>query len=176
MNNVIPTRCPCIGLIASMIVFTMATMNLPAQTPKAMLWRAFMEWNPGVGSLPEDDEIGMLADRRNPDPAWSAAIETCDRVFSAIGEGTIPIDDFYPALRVPLARFFETVLKGGRSELHPRYAVPNRDGNRVSVAVRVDDDETVGYGLIYLIRQDGNWYIEQFSLDLTVFSFQEHSQ
>jgi len=173
MNSI--TRYPHLGLIAFMIAFMVTAMNLSAQTPKAELWRAFMGWNPGLRSLPGDDVIGMLADRRNPDPAWAGAIETCDRVFNAIGEGIIPSDDFHPALRVPLTRFFETALKGGRSELHPRYAVPSRDGNRISVAVRVDDNETIGYGLIYLIRQDGNWYMEQFSLDLTAFNFHEQS-
>jgi hypothetical protein len=155
----------------SMILMLIITAAIPAaaQSPEVELWRSFTEWNPGRGVLPEDMTMGVLADRRNPDPGWSEALLVCDRVFAALGDGVLPADEFHPALKIPLTRSFEKVLTGGGRNLDVRYGLPVRTGNRIAVGIRADDGQAAGFGHVYLVLYAGTWYVEQWALDLTVY-------
>jgi hypothetical protein len=161
----------------TVILALMIIIGIPAaaQSPEAELWRSFTEWNPGRGVLPEDATMGVLADRRNPDPAWAAALSVCDRVFTALGDGVLPADEFHPALKIPLIRSFETVLAGGGRKLDIRYGLPVRAGSRIAVGVRADDGAAAGFGHVYLVWYEGTWYVEQWALDLTIYQATEKS-
>lgn len=140
-----------------------------AQTPVDDQWLSFMEWNPGEFRLPEDEDMGLLADRRSPDPSWSGALTICDLVISAINRGDVPANQMHPAVRVLLSLEFENALKDGGRELEPRYGLPIREGDRVTVPVRLSGGEATGTGFIYLSRWENLWYIDQWAVDLIPF-------
>jgi len=142
---------------------------IPGQNPGEEEWQEFIRFNPGRSRLPEDVEMGLLADRRNPDPLWASAIEVCDRAFASIGEGRIPLDELSPYVRVPLSLDFSRVLSRGGKDITPRYALPQRDGENLSIQVRLISGEIESTGYIYLARVDGEWFIDQWMLDLSIY-------
>jgi len=148
----------------------------PLQSPAEEQWLTFMEFNPGKPTLPEDEKMGLLADRRNPDPLWASALETCERAFESIRKGMVPVDELYSDVRVPLSLDFSRVLSEGGKKVSPRYALPRRDGKRISIELRLNGGETSGYGFIYLTRLDGEWFIDQWMLDLSVYPYVEKTE
>ncbi|MCK5736569.1 MAG: hypothetical protein KAH21_08830 [Spirochaetaceae bacterium] len=132
-----------------------------------------MEISPGRTRLPEELNMGLLADRRNPDPLWASALEVCDRAFASIREGTVPEEILYPDVRVPLSLAFSRVLFNGGKNIFPLYALPHRDGNRLEIQVRLSGGGMVSYGYIYLVRLDGVWFIDQWMLDLSGYPDEE---
>ncbi len=152
--------------------FNLLNAELPSRTPSEEQWQSFMEFNYGNPRLPEDETMGLLADRRNPDPLWSSALTVCDRAFSSIRNGRIP-GDLSSAIRLPLSLDFEAALSGGGKDVSPRYALPKREGERLSVRVRLTGGNLVNYGFIYLVLIDGAWFLEQWALDLSGFPFVE---
>ncbi len=128
-----------------------------------------MEWNRGEARLPEDESMGLLADRRRPDPLWASALDVCDRAFSSIRQGEVPEAQLHPAVHMPLSLGLAQALKGGGKDVYPRYALPHRENERVTVPIRLTGTELVGYGHIYLSRWEGEWFIDQWALDLSEF-------
>lgn len=128
-----------------------------------------MEWNPGAPRLPEDESLGLLADRRNPDPIWSEALIVCDKAVSAIVRGDVPVSQIHPSVRVPMSLEFERALKDGGREIEPRYGLPLRMGERITVPVRLIGEDATGTGFIYLSRWENQWYLDQWSVDLIPF-------
>ncbi|RKX75062.1 MAG: hypothetical protein DRP70_13400 [Spirochaetes bacterium] len=141
----------------------------PGQSPTEEQWLNFMKINPGISRIPEDEKMGLLAGRRNPDALWESALIVCDSAFESIRKGEVPGDVILPAVRVPLSLAFSRVLSGGGKEISYRYALPRRDGNRISVQVRLSGDGKVSYGFIYLVRQEEKWFIDQWMLDLSEY-------
>ena len=147
-------------------LFTSAVF-LAAQSPGDKRWEEFIAAHPGTASLPKDEEMGLLADIRNPDPSWAPAIQVCESVFEAVEEGRVPSEVCYEVRRLPLTTAFTEVLEAGpRSETH-RYGLPLRDGNRVTVPIRMTGGEQVVYGHVYLFLVEETWFIEQWALDLS---------
>lgn len=155
--------------VISVILFAAISVSTGAQSPIDEKWLSFLEWNPGESRLPEDDGMGLLADRRNPDPIWSDALIVCDQAVSAIIRGDVPVNQIHPSVRVPLSLEFERALEDGSREFEPRYGLPLREGNRVSIPVRFTGNEVTGTGVIYLSRLGNQWYIDQWAVDLIPF-------
>ncbi len=139
----------------------------PGQSPAEELWLNFMNSNPGVPRIPEDEEMGLLADRRNPDALWESALFVCDSAFESIRKGEVPGEVILPDVRVPLTLSFSRALSGGGKDISHRYALPRRDGDRISVQVRLSGDGKVSYGFIFLARREEKWFIDQWMLDLS---------
>jgi len=139
------------------------------QSPDEEQWLAFMEFNPGLPRIPEDAEMGLLADRHNPDPLWASALEVCDRAFDSIREGLVPRKELSPLITVPLSLDFSRVLSRGGKDITPRYALPRRDGESLSIQVRLISGDIESTGYIYLGRVDGEWLIDQWMLDLSIY-------
>jgi hypothetical protein len=156
------------GLFLFLIIGT-GSMSPGAQTPGDEQWLSFMEWNSGNPRLPEDDSMGLLADLRSPDPLWAGAVSVCDKAFTSIRRGEVPESQFHPALKDLLSLEFHRALGSGGKDVFPRYALPLRTDNRVTVPLRLNSDGITSNGHIYLSRWEGVWYIEQWSIDLTVF-------
>jgi len=154
-------------LLAAAILSAAVPGILPAQSPSSEQWSAFTAWNPGEPRLPEDETMGLLADRRSPDPSWAGALAVCDAVFAALDEERIPVELFAPALRVPLELDFTRVLEGDPPSFAVRYGRPRRDGRRLDVPVRLGTGDELRYGRIYLVLdEEGNWRIEQWAVEL----------
>jgi len=141
----------------------------PGMSPDEEQWQEFIRFNPGRPCIPEDSDMGLLADRRNPDPLWASALEVCDRAFDSISKGIVPREEISPHVRVPLSLDFSRVLSRGGKDFTPRYALPARDGDTISVQVRLISGEIENTGYIYLGRVDGEWYIDQWMLDLSPY-------
>jgi|GEM_PF-2288187 len=141
----------------------------PGQSPTEEQWLNFIKINPGIPQIPEDEKMGLLAGRRNPEALWESALIVCDSTFESIRKGEVPGDVILPAVRVPLTLAFSRVLSGGGKDLSHRYALPQRDGNRLSVQVRLSGDGKVSYGFIYLVRKKEQWFIDQWMLDLSEY-------
>jgi len=161
------------GLTAALIF---CTVTLSAQSPQEDMWLGFLEWNPGMPRIPEDESMGLLADRRSPDASWAGALRVCDEVFAAIAEGQIPDDQFLPAMKVSLVQDFTALLDSGSVSASIRYGRPDREGSRVSVPIRASADSGVSYGRVYLVFRDEEWLIEQWALDLSELSGDTESQ
>jgi len=153
-----------IGLIAAVFF---STVSLAAQSPDDQMWLNFIESNPGKPRLPEDEVMGLLADRRSPDVSWAGALAMCDDVFAAIAAGDVPGDTFLPAMKIPLTRDFSSLLDSGPVSVFVRYGKPSRQGARVTIPVRASADGRVSYGRVYAVFREGEWLIEQWALDLT---------
>lgn len=152
------------------------TVMLWAQSPQEEMWLGFLEWNPGMPRIPEDETMGLLANRRSPDASWAGALKVCDEVFAAIAEGQVPDDKFLPVMKVPLVMDFTALLDSGPVSAFIRYGRPDREGSRVSVPIRASSESGVTYGWVYLVFRDGKWLIEQWALDLSEFSRDSESQ
>ena len=149
---------------------------LPGESPAEEQWLDFITFNAGIPPhIPEDEKMGLLADLRNPDPAWASALKVCDEAFILIGQGKVPENLFLPEVKVPLSLEFSEVLSGGGKDVIPRYALPQREGRRIAVQVRLsgegtgNDDEIRSFGYIYLTLVNKTWFIDQWMLDLSVF-------
>jgi len=149
-------------LISTVFLYSLS----PWQSPAEAQWLHFMETNPGRPQLPEEINLGLLADRRHPDPLWASALEVCESAFDLIGKGSIPEKLLLPDVRIPLSMEFHQALSGSSRDYHPLYALPERDGNRVAVRLRISDEKSMRYGSIYLIQTDASWFIDQWLLDL----------
>lgn len=144
-------------------------LQLPAQSPGVQQWLSLMELNTGVSRLPEDESLGLLADRRRPDSLWSDALAVCDEAVRAIGRGEVPVNQIHPTVRIPLTLEFEMALADGGREIKPRYGLPLRNGDRITVPVKLIGEEASVTGYIYLYRMESRWLIDQWSADLTPF-------
>ena len=157
------------ALTVILLITWISCGHLNALTPGDEQWLSFMEWNHGDARLPEDESMGLLADRRSPDPLWASALVVCDRALSSIRQGEIPEAQIHPDIRIPLTLEFTEALKGGGKDVYPRYGLPNRENRRVTVPVRLAGTGLVNYGYIYLSRWEGEWFIDQWALDLSEF-------
>lgn len=153
--------CILITLTATGVIF--------GQTPAEQQWLSFMVLNHGAPRFPEDEIMGLLADRRNADPLQSSVLAVCDRALTLIAAGRVPENLIHPAVRVPMSMGFQRVLEGGGKELVPRYALPKIENGRITVPVRLYSGELTGSGSIYLSRWKGEWFIDQWALDLSIF-------
>ena len=159
------TARPALAAIAVLIAFP---AGLPSLTPDDALWDSAVEWIAKGPKRPEDAGMGPLADLRNPDPAWASALEVCRGAFAAVRGGTVPEEAFLGRMRPLLVLEFKKVLGGGGLDVRPRYGLPSREGERVSVPVRLEAADGPEYGFIYLVRSgEGEWFIDQWALDLT---------
>ena len=149
-----------------LILSAVPLVFLSGQSPLDEQWLSFVEWNPGEPRLPEDEDMGLLADRRSPDPIWSETLIVCDKAIDAIGRGVVPVDQIHPSVRVPMSLEFERALEDGGRELEHRYGLPVREGDRVIVPVKFTGGELTGTGFIYLSRWESQWYIDQWAADL----------
>ena len=161
------------GLTAALFF---CTVTLSAQSPQEEMWLGFLEWNPGMPRIPEDETMGMLADRRFPDASWAGALRVCDEVFAAIASGQVPEDQFLPAMKVSLVQDFTALLDSSPVSASIRYGRPDREGSRVSVPIRASAEGGVAYGRVYVVFRDGEWLIEQWALDLSELSGDAESQ
>lgn len=149
-------------------LFTIFTVPLSALSPENEFWDTAVEWIQDDSRLPEDSGMGLLADIRTPDGQWAAALAVCDAAFLSLRSGVPPEESFLERMRPLLVREFEHVLEDGAIEVYPRYGMPIREGERVSVPVRINVKDTSSYGHIYLVRTDeGTWFIDQWALDLS---------
>jgi hypothetical protein len=153
---------PLFLLIPTVFIYSLS----PWQSPAEEQWLHFVEADPGRPQLPEEINLGLLADRRHPDPLWASAVELCESAFESIGKGVVPEKLLLPDVRVPLSMEFRQVLSGPPGDYHPLYALPERDGNRLGIRLRISDEKSVRYGSIYLTLTDGSWFIDQWLLDL----------
>ncbi|MDF1566446.1 MAG: hypothetical protein P1P77_00340 [Spirochaetaceae bacterium] len=161
------------GLTAALIL---CAVMLSAQSPREEMWLGFLEWNPGMPRIPEDETMGLLADRRSPDASWAGALRVCDEVFAAIAAGQVPDDKFLPTTKVSLVKDFTALLDSSPVSASIRYGRPDREGSRVSVPIRASAESGFSYGRIYLVFRDGEWLIEQWALDLSELSGDTESQ
>ncbi len=141
----------------------------PGQSPDEEQWLNFMKINPGIPRIPEDEKMGLLADRRNPDSLWASALLVCDSAFESIRKGEVPDDVILPDVSIPLSLAFSRVLSGGGKQFSFRYALPRREGDRISVQVRLSGEGKVSYGFIFLVRSEEKWFIDQWMLDLSEY-------
>jgi hypothetical protein len=152
-----------------LILAPAVSQQLAAQTPDVQRWLSFMESNPGESRLPEDESLGLLADRRSPDSLWSDALDVCDEAIRTISLGEVPVNQIHPSVRVPLSLEFEKALEDGGPEIMPRYGLPVRDGDRITVPVKLIGPDVEVTGYIYLSIVNSRWLIDQWAVDLTPF-------
>ncbi len=157
-----------------LLLFIAAGM-LAAQSPQTKRWENFISAHTGTYGLPSDAEMGPLADIRNPDLDLELAIAVCETVFEAVREAEIPIETFYKETRLPLTAAFTKVVEAGPREEEHRYGMPVRRKNRISIPVRVSGGLYTGYGQVYLIYDEKDWYIEQWSVDISRLPIKEQS-
>jgi len=164
-------RLPVLPPVIAVLFFFSTTLGAlsPGQSPDEEQWLAFIKSNPGRPGIPEDAEMGLLADRHNPDPLWASALEVCDSAFDSIRKGIVPREELSPYVRVPLSLDFSRVLSQGGKDLTPRYALPQRDGESLSIQVRLISGDIESTGFIFLGRVDGEWFIDQWMLDLSIY-------
>ena len=140
---------------------------LPALTPEQQRWEDFIVGHSVPASLPEDERLGPLVDMRSPDPESREAIRICESIFAELSEGTLPSARFHPAVRGLLNFTFSALLAKGPRRAVRRYGRPVRKGPAVTVPVRAEGGDEPSYGHIYLRLAQGEWYVDQWSLDLS---------
>lgn len=156
-----------------LLLLFLPVLSIDAQSPEQELWTAFLSRPPERTVIPEDEELGMLADLRNPAPAWASAIAVCEAVFQSLSEGQVPSENLALELGFLLNRDFESVLAAGNLKAGRRYGLPERSGDRMNIPVRLSSDNHIGTGHVYLVRIEGAWFVEQWALDLTPFIIAE---
>ena len=149
--------------IIVLLMFCISAIH--TQSPDDERWEEFISSHDGRSALPDDEILGALADRRFPANEWAGGIEVCETAFKAIEAGKIPEDLFYIENRFPLKAAFQSIQGKKRQPIMRRYGQPVRQANRLYVPVRIDNAPVIG--TIYLIQSDNNWYIEQWSVDLS---------
>jgi len=147
------------------ILLTVISLCAAAEVPD--FWSSYMSWNGSEYRIPEDEEMGLLADLRYPDPAWKGILPVCDAAFASLGEGAFPEEQIYPPVRPLLRLEMERILEDIPRRFSARYGRPKRKGGRVDLPVRLQYGQEIRYGVIYFIRSEGNWYIDQWNLDLS---------
>ncbi len=152
------------------------TGMLPAQSPQTKQWEHFISAHSGTYELPSDAEMGPLADVRNPDLGLKQVVAVCETVFEAVREAKIPIETFYEETRLPLTVAFTKVVEAGPRKEEHRYGTPIRRGNRISIPVRVSGGSHIGYGQIYLVYDEEDWYIELWSVDISKLPIKEQPE
>lgn len=158
---------PRIFPLCILMVLWMTREALPALTPEQQRWEDFIIGHSAPASLPEDERMGMLADLRSPDPESLEAIRVCELIFTELSEGILPSARFHPAVRGLLDFTFSALLAEGPRRADRRYGRPVRKGSAVTVPVRAEGGEQPSYGHIYLRLTQGEWYVDQWALDLS---------
>ena len=165
VDALVPVRIP---LLTALFVILVGSAG--AQSPDRLLWDSFLDRPIREASIPEDEELGLLANLRNPDPAWVSAITVSEQVFSALADGRIPDESMSPERALPLRLALESALQDdGRLNAGRRYGRPERSGDRLTIPVRLSGSNGKEYGHIYMVRRDGVWLLEQWALDITRF-------
>lgn len=156
--------------LCAALLLLWAPCVLQAQSPAEKRWQNFILGNPRASALPEEDRLGLLAGRHSPDALWAGALETCEVVLDALERGVVEEARLLPGVRVLLVADFNAALKGGALRAERLYGLPRRQGGRVDVPVRLGSGGKAVYGNIYLVLNEGRWYVEQWALDLSGFT------
>jgi hypothetical protein len=115
---------------------------------------------PAVPLLPEDFDIGPLADRLGGSRAERLARAAAARFLSGLAGGKVPGAEILPERREELARSLQYYLD--RKLLPSRYRlgpfVELEDGG-LRCRVRLFGDPGSGSGELYLSSAEGKWYV-----------------
>ena len=157
------------GAVLSILVFLLGASSVPGQTPAEELWKSFVGRPPVPAVIPEDEQMGLLADFRNASAAWAGALAVCEELFAGLEEGEVREELLLDAAALPIIIDLESALDGGVLQASRRYGLPVLSGSRVSVPVRLGGDGSREYGQLYLQWGDGAWALEQWALNLQPF-------
>ena len=147
---------------------TFITATLSGLSPNDERWNKLIQSHSGQEKRPEDTEMGLLADIIDPSPSWAGALALCEEIFKHLEKGELPSELFFDSMRLPLETAFNNLLKPGKRVAGDRrYALPKRDGDRVSIQIRLNSGDTPVYGYAYLILIGEDWRVEQWALDLS---------
>jgi hypothetical protein len=115
---------------------------------------------PAIPLLPEDFDIGPLADRLGGSRAERLARAAAARFLSGLAGGKVPGAEILPERREELARSLQYYLD--RKLLPSRYRlgpfVELEDGG-LRCRVRLFGDPGSGSGELYLSSAEGKWYV-----------------
>ncbi|PIE04533.1 MAG: hypothetical protein CSA76_03750 [Spirochaetales bacterium] len=161
-----PRKAARAGLLLNLFILP---AGLFAQNVSEEQWLHFMEAGNYSTRIPEEEEMGPLADLNRPEPQWRGALNFCDSVFTALSEGALEEDMFLADVRVPLLTDMRGALGNGALNGEWLYALPLRQGKRLDVPVRLKNDSNVEYGHIYLKLEENRWQIEQWALNISGF-------
>ncbi|MCG8452558.1 MAG: hypothetical protein MI717_05190 [Spirochaetales bacterium] len=138
-----------------------------AQATSVTRWKSFIEWNTASAELPEEEVMGLLANQRNPDGRWVEVLQSCEEIVGALSEGQIPVDQFWSVRQLPLEKSFSLVVnEGEKRNWDVMYGRPQRQGERAEVPLRITEDDTRRYGVAYFMFEEGQWRLDQWTVDL----------
>ena len=149
-----------------LLIFSAAIVS--ALTPNDEQWHAFAKSHSGIEALPHDDKLGRLVNLREPNPAWTDALERCETFFEMLEKGEIDSEKFfYAPVKLPLEKAFAEVLKHGPIKMERRYGLPKRNQDRIFIPIRLEGKDIPSYGHVYFVLDNEQWFIEQWVLDLS---------
>jgi hypothetical protein len=122
---------------------------------------------PGEGYLPEEFEIGPLADRYSTDADRRAVYRTAQNFFTKLGDGELPSESIHPSSRTSIRRTLDLAFSEGYL---PRRAVLGRiiisEGSaRLNVSLYGDPGRTAGE--VTVATEGNEWYISDIQVDLS---------